>query len=147
MRPSDKITLAIKFGKLRCLIDIAQDFKEPKDCTTCKQTDTGVVSDKAHPHFFMYSQTLLCNSNAHIVTKLSYLQKFVPLTKLISCDDSTAVPGFRVLGFCALPGFRALKAGDGAWSVHKTLIGFRALLSQLLIKKMSLLNKTQVKFT
>ena len=31
------------------------------------------------------------------------------------------VPGFRVLGFSALPGFRALKAGDGAWSVHKPL--------------------------
>ena len=30
----------------------------------------------------------------------------------------TVVPGFRVLGFSALPGFRALKAGDGAWSVH-----------------------------
>ena len=29
----------------------------------------------------------------------------------------TVVPGFRVLGFSALPGFRALKAGDGAWSV------------------------------
>ena len=43
------------------------------------------------------------------------------------------VLGFRVLGFSALPGFRALKAGNGAWSVHKTLFGFRALLSQLLI--------------
>ena len=38
----------------------------------------------------------------------------------------TVVPGFRVLGFSALPGFRALKAGDGAWSVHKTLFGFKA---------------------
>ena len=36
------------------------------------------------------------------------------------------VPGFSVLGFSALPGFRALKAGDGAWSVHKTLFGFKA---------------------
>ena len=98
-------------------------------------------------HFRCFESTLRYDSNAHIVTRLSYLQKFVALTKLISCYDSTAVPGFRVLGFCALPGFRALKAGDGAWSVHKTLIGFRALLSQLLIKKMSLLNKTQVKFT
>ena len=35
---------------------------------------------------------------------------------------STVVPGFRVLGFSALPGFRAPKAGDGAWSVHKTLL-------------------------
>ena len=41
-------------------------------------------------------------------------------------DISTVVPGFRVLGFSALPGFRALKAGDGAWSVHKTLFGFKA---------------------
>ena len=38
----------------------------------------------------------------------------------------TVVTGFRVLGFSALPGFRALKAGDGAWSVHKTLFGFKA---------------------
>ena len=50
---------------------------------------------------------------------------------------STVVPGFRVLGFRALPGFRALKAVDRAWSVHKTLFGFRAPLSQLLIKKNS----------
>ena len=48
---------------------------------------------------------------------------------------NTVVPGFRVLGFSALLGFRALKAGNGAWSVHKTLFGFRAPLSQLLIKK------------
>ena len=45
----------------------------------------------------------------------------------------TVVPRFRVLGFSALPGFRALKAGDGAWSVHKTLFGFKAPLSQLFI--------------
>ena len=45
----------------------------------------------------------------------------------------TVVPRFSVLGFSALPGFRALKAGDGAWSVHKTLFGFRAPLSQLFI--------------
>ena len=38
----------------------------------------------------------------------------------------TVVPGFRVLGFSALPGFRAPNAGDGAWSVHKMLFGFRA---------------------
>ena len=38
----------------------------------------------------------------------------------------TVVPGFRVLGFSALPGFRALKADDRAWSVHKTLFGFKA---------------------
>ena len=44
---------------------------------------------------------------------------------------NTVVPGFRVLGFSALPGFRALKACDGAWSVHKTLFGFRAPLFQL----------------
>ena len=49
----------------------------------------------------------------------------------------TVVPGFRVLGFSALPGFRALKAGNGAWSVHKTLFGFKAPLSKLLIKKIS----------
>ena len=48
---------------------------------------------------------------------------------------NTVVPGFGVLGFSALPGFRALKAGDGAWSVHKTLFGFKAPISlRLLIK-------------
>ena len=40
--------------------------------------------------------------------------------------QNTVVPGFRVLGFSALPGFSALKAGDRAWSVHKTLFGFKA---------------------
>ena len=39
---------------------------------------------------------------------------------------NTVVPGFRVLGFRALPGFRAQNPGDGAWSVHKTLFGYRA---------------------
>ena len=43
---------------------------------------------------------------------------------------NTVVPGFRVLGFSVLPGFRALKAGDGAWSVHKTLFGFSAPVFQ-----------------
>ena len=38
----------------------------------------------------------------------------------------TVVPGFSVLGFSVLPGFRALNAGDGAWSVHKTLFRFKA---------------------
>ena len=42
----------------------------------------------------------------------------------------TVVPGFRVLGFSVLPGFRTLKAGDGAWSVHKTLFGFSAPVFQ-----------------
>ena len=46
---------------------------------------------------------------------------------------NTVVPGFRVLGFSALPGFRAPNAGDEAWSVHRTLFGLRAPLSQLLI--------------
>ena len=45
----------------------------------------------------------------------------------------TVVPGFSVLGFSVLPGFRALNAGDGAWSVHKTLFGFSAPLFQHLI--------------
>ena len=61
----------------------------------------------------------------NVSTKLS--QKLIAFTK------NTVVLGFRVLGFSALPGFRALKAGDGAWSVHKTLFGFRAPLSQLCI--------------
>ena len=48
-------------------------------------------------------------------------------------ESITVVPGFRVLGFSVLPGFRALKASDGPWSVHKTLFGFRAPLPQLYI--------------
>ena len=43
-------------------------------------------------------------------------------------ETNTVVPGFRVLGFRALPGFRAQNPGYGAWSVHKTLFGFRAPL-------------------
>ena len=50
-------------------------------------------------------------------------------------EKSTVVPGFRVLGFSALPGFRALTAGDRAWLVHKMLFGFRAPLFQLFLRK------------
>ena len=46
-------------------------------------------------------------------------------------NEYTVVPGFSVLGFSAL------NPGDGAWSVHKTLFGFKAPLSKLLIKKIS----------
>ena len=49
---------------------------------------------------------------------------------LSNVSTNTVVPGFRVLGFSVLPGFRALKAGDGAWSVHKTLFGFSAPVFQ-----------------
>ena len=41
---------------------------------------------------------------------------------------STVVPEFRVLGFSALPGFRAQNPGDKVWSIHETLFGFRAPL-------------------
>ena len=41
---------------------------------------------------------------------------------------NTVVPGFRVLKFRALPGFRAQNPSDRAWSVHKTLFGFRVPL-------------------
>ena len=40
----------------------------------------------------------------------------------------TVSPGYRVVGFRALPGFRALNPGNGGWSVHKTLFGFWAPL-------------------
>ena len=50
------------------------------------------------------------------------------------------MPAKRRLGFSADPGFRALKAGDGAWSVYKTLFVFRAPFSQLLISKKQLLH-------
>ena len=49
---------------------------------------------------------------------------------------STVIPGFRALGFSALPGFRAPKAGDKARYI-KILFGFRAPLSQLFILKFS----------
>ena len=39
---------------------------------------------------------------------------------------------FKIVTYI-LPGFRALKAGDRVWSVHKTLFGFRAPLFQLFI--------------
>ena len=61
--------------------------------------------------------------------------RYTLIVKSRSQKISTVIPGFRVLGFSALPGFRALKAGDGAWSVHKMLFGFRAPVSQLLIEK------------
>ena len=51
--------------------------------------------------------------------------------------QNTVVPGFWVLGFSALPGFRALKAGDRAWLLHKMLFGFRAPLFQLFTWKIS----------
>ena len=49
--------------------------------------------------------------------------------------DNTVFPGFRVLGLSALPGFRALKAGYGAWLVHKTQFEFRVPLFKLFIRK------------
>ena len=44
--------------------------------------------------------------------------------------SSTVAPGYgyRVLGFRALPGFRALNPGNGGWSVHKMLFGYGAPL-------------------
>ena len=38
----------------------------------------------------------------------------------------TVVPGFSVLGFIALPGFRALNAGNQIWFYIIDLPGFRA---------------------
>ena len=48
---------------------------------------------------------------------------------------TTVVPGFRILGFSALPGFSAPNAGDGAWPVHRTLFGFRAPPSKPIFDK------------
>ena len=48
----------------------------------------------------------------YVSTKLNHRLAF----KLVDLQ-TTVVPGFRVLGFSALPGFRALKAGDGESSV------------------------------
>ena len=50
------------------------------------------------------------------------------VTKLPFVEKYTVVPGFRVLGFSALPGFRAQKSGNGAWSVLKMPFGSRAPL-------------------
>ena len=49
-----------------------------------------------------------------------------------SKNINAVVPGFRVPGFSTLPGFRALKADNRAWSVHETLFGFRAPISPAL---------------
>ena len=65
------------------------------------------------------------------------LEQFDGLQRGLSkgcCVGYTVVPGFRVLGFRALPGFRAQKAGDRAWSVHKMLFGFRAPILALFVK-------------
>ena len=61
--------------------------------------------------------------NKLLYQKVSSVTYFVPFLIL---KRITVVPGFRVLGFSALPGFSALNAGDGAWLVHKTLFGFEA---------------------
>ena len=42
-------------------------------------------------------------------------------------DLSTVVPGFSVLGFSALPGFRALNAGNQIWFYIIDFPGFSAL--------------------
>ena len=58
------------------------------------------------------------------------MKNMLPGLGILTCkrlqQSNTVVPGFRVLVFRVLPGFRALKAGDRAWSVHKTLFGFKA---------------------
>ena len=42
-------------------------------------------------------------------------------------QSSTVVPGFSVLGFRALPGFRALCTGNQIWIYVMNLPGFSAL--------------------
>ena len=46
---------------------------------------------------------------------------------LIFSSIDTVVPGFSVLGFRALPGFRALCTGNQIWIYVINLPGFRAL--------------------
>ena len=79
------------------------------------------TSDMIHSQDGRFSRGYGCVSNQVRVEQLAIRI----LTFMIFFRINT-VPGFRVLGFSALPGFRALKAGDGAWSVHKTLFGFKA---------------------
>ena len=47
--------------------------------------------------------------------------------KDILSETSTVVPGFSVLGFRALPGFRALNTGNQIWVYVIDLPGFCAL--------------------
>ena len=74
-----------------------------------------------------FRPAILTFFTGHLFEVLKDVQHFSAKTLLTStvvefglelCQN-TVVPGFWVLGFIALPGFRALKAGDGAWSVHK----------------------------
>ena len=63
-----------------------------------------------------------------------------------SPHESTVVPVFRVLGFRAQPGFRAQKPAT-AWSVHKTLFGFRAPLSCPFLLRIALIFSKNVEFS
>ena len=73
---------------------------------------------------YAYFQNYLWNKSlTHVLTHFQIVSQLI-----------TVLPGFRVLGFRALPGFRAQKnPGDVAWSVHKMLFGFSLFPSSLLL--------------
>ena len=64
-----------------------------------------------------------------VVVRSLFVFWFLSIRKIrITVVPGFRVLGFRVLGFRALPGFRALNPGDGAWLEHDTLFEFRAPL-------------------
>ena len=65
----------------------------------------------------------------HSPQEATILLRNIPKNSIVTREGHTVVPGFRVLGFRALPGFRALNPGDGGWSVQKMLFVFRAPFS------------------
>ena len=58
---------------------------------------------------------------------LTYKMPFRAVRVILGSNVRTVVPGFRVLGFRALPGFRALCNGNQIWIYVINLPGFSAL--------------------
>ena len=63
--------------------------------------------------FFASKQGQSCNLEENATAIPVANNRFISFDQ--NTKNTTVVPGFRVLGFSAFPGFRALKAGDGAW--------------------------------
>ena len=96
-------------------------------CLTSAWTAEGMLK-----HWAEYFQITLSYSDSGMSSPLNWTAS--PSYRLI-CHQGTVFPGLKVLGFSALPGFRALKAVDwihfqqqvpplrGAWDVRETEVG------------------------